>query len=80
MAEVDSRATHWENFEVRSFGIALQESETSLHVVSAAKAMTGPRAAGLISLRDCRKRVLDRAAMYPRIHAQAVGASRLCGA
>ena len=76
---MDSRATHWETIEVRSFGIALQDIGASLHMVSAAKAMTGPCAAGLISLRDCRKRVLNRAAMYQRSHAQAVGASRLCG-
>ena len=61
---MDSRATHWENFEVRSFGIALQDIGASLHMLSAAKAMTGPCAAGLISLLRRRGRVLDRAVMY----------------
>ena len=56
---MDSRATHWGNFEVRFIGIVLQEIGSSLHEVGAAKSMHGPCAAGLISLRDCRKRVLD---------------------
>ena len=56
---MDSRATHWEDFEIRSMGIALREIGSSLHEVGAAKLMHGPCAAGLISLRRRRGRVLD---------------------